>query len=1411
MTGIETAGLIRAGIPALKKAYGELAGEFARALSGEPNANEIASLRSEITEALEVLAGQSDTAMKDLVRNLRGAISRPASFEDPHTQAWIRTREAQEHLTNAALALIRGDPSTPHLEAALKQYEVVSGQAADHVAEHAVEASLDYIQVSLRRKMTVGDKVTLNALQGIQQQLGILQGERTISTDPEIIDQSIERELRHLRRVRFYAPAGLFDDVRQFGDTLLGSGKRRDGSPLMRAVGLAWCARLLLRETDGKRDLYLTTSKQLAQTEEALIADALVKGLSDKDAALSGLAPRSSKAQATAALAIACSEKGAQQGLEWFEAAGLAPDDLDSDGRYILNANRLEVDRWDDVVADVALLQEADFAETPALLQLAAVALTAAGLPAAVAAALKAGVPFDPSGFPLKEDKVSLDRRRVATRLMQTAAHSCRQLGLRRHADLAERYSLWLELRDPDTREAALLHLNSKLDDRESAVGYLPLGLAFRSSIDRIAANRGLEQYLALKPAGDSDYAIARLTFAISEETAAAAAAEFERHRDVLYKFLDTGALLNIEVELLTKSGRADVARERLSATSADDVEAPLRAFLEKVIEGGESGPETGALEESYNSSQSLQLLDQLVTRYQRQGFSDRYFELARELVQKSGNAKEAERIVRFLIASKRSDLAERLLDENESLVEASPDLLLHKAWFALHAGRIDQAETLLTALEQIRNDPDQRQLRFSLLVIAGRWPELSAFIEAEWANRDNLPPIELIKLADLASKTGSPRVREIIEAAVKRAPEDPRILAGAYMIASSSGIEEIIPEAHLWLLNAAESSGEDGPIKKQSLDELIERRPDWEKHVEDIWRQFRTAVMPSSIAAIGLRRPWLELQLVPMLLNPEEPDVRARSVVPLFAGVAKSENFQIDDQQSEIGIDRTALVTLAALELLEATLDTFDVVRIPHGTLAELFDEQERLVFHQPSRVAFSKELLRLLTRGDVQRFIPAGRSDASLANEIGTQLAEMLGEASSEPEGQHIVVHPFPVTRVGSMLRDPVDLSRFDGHLCSCSAVVDKLVRSGLLPARELERARQYLDRNDRRWPSEPEIEDGATLYLSDLSVDYLRYVGVLGKLAAAGLKVVISRTEASDAEHLIEHERTTDRVKNFIDDLRSQLVKGLASGKVRLDRTKSGIHGEDLNPSLGVAWLAESSPAIICDDRAINRYENFEAGGTIAKIYSTLDVLDYLRRSGSLDDEGYFVARTSLRRMGAIFVLPSVEELRFHLNTARIVDGKLVETAELRAIRENLGLAQLRGWLQHPLEVPWVQGLLSALTDAIIDQWRDGTSLKDARARSEWLLSMSDIRDWLTDTSPWPIELATNGLGLSLARLVTKAHDVPASVSADFSAWIEEILEEEVQAQEPTTYAWLIRYLRDLALSLNKDTQVEEAPDA
>ena len=645
---------------------------------------------------------------------------------------------------------------------------------------------------------------------------------------------------------------------------------------------------------------------------------------------------------------------------------------------------------------------------------------------------------------------------------------------------------------------------------------------------------------------------------------------------------------------------------------------------------------------------------------------------------------------------------------------------------------------------------------------------------------------------------------KDLIIAAAAKAPDDAEVLANAYFHSTEAGWERS-PISSGWLRRAVELSGDSGPLRRTSLREILDQKPAWEQHVVSVLEQLTKGTVPVFGAAHVLRRSLTDFTLTRSIGNARESDPRRRQPVFAFSGARTG---GVAPTIRSIGVDVSALLTLTRLNLLDTMLASYADVAMPHSTLAWLFEERQKVAFHQPSRIRDAHELLRLVANKSLSVQAQLPLRGYALAREIGEELAESLLSASAKNHSSeaptHFVVRSSPVPRIGSLMEEEADLSAFSALLCSCQLIVRTLKARGFLTIEEETRANDYLTLHERPWPSDPSPPVGSVLYLDGLSVTYLQTVGVLGKLREAGYTIYIHQRIELEALALIEIETLAVDQLEYLEKLRCTLASGLTTGKIRLMPAfdNESFDGVRQHPTFGLLAAAADVDAIVIDDRFVNHHKVMDTKDRQVFVFSSLDLIDDLTRRGILTEQSRLEHRTSLRRAGYQFVPVELDELRHHLSNAPVIDGAMAETAELRAIRESLLQARMSGILQIPGEVPWLHESTKAGIEALKSVWQTQPDIAMTEAISDWLLFLIDIRGWAHAAIPGNERgFALYAHAAHILSIMSPPNGISASVREAFDEWLQKGVLDSIRSTEPEIHHWLLARAEELvARSVN-----------
>ena len=347
---------------------------------------------------------------------------------------------------------------------------------------------------------------------------------------------------------------------------------------------------------------------------------------------------------------------------------------------------------------------------------------------------------------------------------------------------------------------------------------------------------------------------------------------------------------------------------------------------------------------------------------------------------------------------------------------------------------------------------------------------------------------------------------------------------------------------------------------------------------------------------------------------------------------------------------------------------------------------------------------------------------------------------------------------------------------------------------------RSHGYLGQHEKPWPREPEIAHGATLYLDNLAVAYLLHLGLLERLSVAGFRAVLSERCVEEFDELIEYEGRAQEVEVVIERIRSEVSAGIASGKVLTNRLVShdtqgrGVMGA--HPSFDFAAMTERCDAVIVDDQFFNKHEYVDAGDRRVPILTTHDLIVGLEASGRLDAYRGRVVRHRLRRSGFLFVPLIPDDLRFHLMSAEVHDGNVVETAELKGIRESMLHARMGRWLQLPRDAVWIDASNREFIHVLRSLWERGADVAGARARSTWILEQIDVRGWAQSLGGAAGEtLVTEGRGVHLPALCAPLAEVDHKLKAAYWKWLEQTVLGPIKEEDEAAYSSIVDKYRDV----------------
>ena len=1219
----------------------------------------------------------------------------------------------------------------------------------------------------------------------------------------EVLGERIRQDTSRLRQLRFYPTFDAVSLSLAFARDLI-EGELSIGPDIERAPALAWCARVLSHtEHLAKARECLSLGKTLPACAEMDIVDAYLSSTEqDKSTALEMLLSQDSSMYRSAAFALVMGKDGTQGAIDWLKDTQIKVSDLDSEGKLRFLGSCLEMGDLNAARMNLHSVTREDLQETPFLFRMTAVIHLLEAVPAELRSIIVGHqVPFGGKAFPLSEDSDAMKERRKARNLFLRSAEVAKELDCLEEAAVDEEYALWLDLMDPDEADSSRKALARKLSDPESRDGlrFVRLAAEFDIKLDHGAIDREIKRQVALRGGTTPVTAHARLGLALAEPSPIEAANYMSHYFEEIVEHIGARAILSIQVELFSQAGQVDRALRTLEdLCSQESLSEAEEGRLRTLIPKGEESDPAEAYREQFKESDSIVDLRPLVFQLMAQKDWENLCMYAKVLFDRTQRLEDGECLgIALFNAGKICQLGEFLESIDETLRARSTQLRLLLCWTLYHRGEIREAREKLAALEPEWDEPAYRGLRENLAITSGDWNSLSTMIERDWSERAKRTAQSLIRAAQLAAHLSLPQARGLLFAAGQKGEDDPEVLVAAYVLAARMGLEGE-EEVSKWIERAASLSGEGGPLTRMPIEGFLAQKSMWDRRESEVNQLISRGEIPLFLAGQSLNRSLVEAILLPALRNPRESDPRARWLVAAYSGSRERAPRELG---KSAGFDPSALLTLGYLDLLEEAFAAFEEVYLAHSTLGWLFEERQRAVFHQPSRVQDASEVSRMVASGTLERLPEGTAPDSELSEQIGEELAQLLRAAEKEGHGdglQRLVVHPFPIHRVGSLLTEEVDLADHASVLVSCGAVVDRL--SGQLTAQASKRAKAYLEAQERRWPTEPAIADGAVLYMAGLSITYLQHLGILGEISRAGFRMVVSPTVISEAEELVGYQEVSEEADKTIERIRSAASEGIETGKVRLGRSPDVEHGgpsvdqgRQPHPTEYFFGLGGRCDALICDDRFLNQHAAVESQEKSTPTFTTLDLIHALKGCGR-DRTEELEYRTRLRRSGYFHVQVEAGELEHYLRSSPVREGRVIERAELRAVRESILCVRMRDVLRMPEEAQWLADLLRTFAQVLNSLWTSDLDLSETRVRSDWIVDQMDIRGWAhCFGAEARRNLIGTGQGVHLLPVLSPPAPSTPEVRAEFWKWAEETVLAPIKEQDPELFSWMIEFQR------------------
>lgn len=871
--------------------------------------------------------------------------------------------------------------------------------------------------------------------------------------------------------------------------------------------------------------------------------------------------------------------------------------------------------------------------------------------------------------------------------------------------------------------------------------------------------------------------------------------AEIEKNIDIFLKYIELHSIYGLKVQAYNFMGKDALAQKECKALYEEGkLTKEQYDYFISIVGFGESADKASILEDKYNQSDRLEDLSILISSLKKikdsrlEKYQEKYFILTK-------NISAAEELISTYNSNGNFDKISTFLSENSELIEQSIQLQIHAAWSLYRQGEVHECREMLSKYfgKEVGNHHLIDDLEDCLNLCTGDWDALVRNIELAWENRTELSTQELFRKSYLAEAVLPNRARKFVTEAVNKDPNNPDILTSAYSIATNLGLDDK-EEVRDWLQKAVELSENDGPIRRVSLDEIGDIIGSHKERPNKAWELFVSGDAPSTLVASTLNRTISSFYITPWIVNTNGIEVNRKCLIPAYS----LNRGEVDINPEIIALDLPSIFSLSNIRLLEQTIESFKKVIIPHSTLLSIFNERKKTAFHQPSQIALAKSLKEDTKSFSIFKYNAV--KDIELRAKVNGEAADFISHAmEGKIDSVRLVCISTPVYVAGSLMREEFDLTPYRECIVSCDQVIKFLYECGLIMQVEaqemLESISSPLTIDDIDASFVPDTE----LYIDRLTCQTLHRIGVLSILGESPLKCYISESHDIENQNLIKFEEINNKVISELDYIRKTLNKYIIDGKLKLTAINhKEVHDESHVSCVEIVTSNVPIDAIVTDERFLNKFRNIKTGFGDVPTITTWDLLHILHGKNILNDRDLFVTKIKLIDKGYIFCKLNENELnRIFDASINNVNG-LVESAELKAIRQNMILIKSSEFIELPRDAEWLINLMSSLSyylKSIWDRYEDDSKCK---AISNWIYHLIDYKTWA--------ECYTNQVGEGFAQnadmlrvnSLLHSHDITRiDRKKSYHNWLTTEILDDVKHSNPNLYRELLINARHMSL--------------
>ena len=1301
------------------------------------------SLDKQLEDALARLGSIDDDQefWKRLLTETGATYTRPVYFEFSQIRNWVSDDQVKADLKNLARERFIGESTdNDTLNRIREKYTEVTG-VGDYGATYATAVVLAVLHASVRATLSPSGNITIDiikdshtaTIEKISDQSQEIRGVRdelqrlSPSEDP-LHGKVLRDELESIIKRRALPGINAVDEIEALVAKIRDEGSLARAPMSDKAEVYYWAARILALDEKkvGQAKSYLRSYKNAFphyDTRKVAYIEAwLHEAEGHTQDAIEILSDLDTPDARTSLLTMLAKRDGNAAALDWLDENKPYPETLLSPLGWRNAAGMMaEERRWQEAIDLLNNLSEDVFVSFPDLFFVKGLLHASFLLPKPVRPRL-----FRPFSVDFKaeaqEGKAANNHRIQSIQAFRRARALLLQLEAKERAQGCEYHLMWIRLTDPQERDEALAELTERMNDGEYASFMLHIALSFDAAFDPEPLKRYLRRRKLEGRQEPQDIHV-QLLLTRHFGTPSDVLSHLNEETNALKKILPPKTLASAKIRALVEADRiADAEKELKDIEGCHDIFSAEDIELHRLAIAERKGEELIQLETLYQRTGEYEDLVRLVRYLEHTQQWTSLLSYASKLLEMHRTAA----YLRVLIQAMRQTGASdedivACLDEYQDLVvphtRGGDELLFDRGLALFGLGRFSEAGEIAKDIVENSHNSNALSLEINVALRTGHWEHFASIVDREFPRLQEFSPQLLLQMASVVADWDRDRAIEIISIAAEKEPENGRVQADAYWLATQIG-QDI--DATTWLQRAIRLTQEGkGPLQRFTAREMAKMIPAHAEQQCEWEQQYFTGEIGLHQAAGLLNVPITQLLIGELLRNENETDPRRRSVIPIRHGGRSLA--QLSEIRS-LAFDLSSLLLLESLKVLSETFTALEEVYLSPRLMDVLFIEHRQVRFHQPSRVEKARRILKLID-DEVIKLLSEVRPPEALVTEVGEEMACLLHMAQTN-NGR--VLSTLPIHKAESLGEEDADLREFGPLVLKATQFLPYMERYVSLEV--YARARSYLTSVDHGEPLGGNDWGQGPLYVSNLALTYLDTAGILPHLRRLDRQIFVTSLVKERAKGLIEAAEHGDEIAGVLERLRRRIREGVQSGKILFLPESGDRENREvfllLNALQDLIGTTGYVDAVCLDDRVFGKHAYVtDQHNQNVPIVGSIDILKYLSALGAITEEKKRTCDFRLRKGGIAFLPLDIEGILAALRAS--VDEsqtQFAENGELAAVRENLQRIRSMKLIRIPEEVEWPSQVYHAARHILDKIWDDPTiEIIIAEKMSDWIFDV------------------------------------------------------------------------------------------